>query len=203
MCSANICNSRIGCYAHFSSLFSTAKDDWLFQVFQQILSSSHSLTHFRWDNLNKHLVFQFFKLTPVSMTETGWRAITQATPMAKVQKERNEEKAEHRNIIHEHSWIQNLIPSNTLPTPCSHQADNYSLPQSFSLSFREIHTTYDCALNFLLSYILSVIFNLFFFSFGNMKNIPYLFWRRRIMCLRTDLPEIPVFLLMNLRDCFL
>jgi len=44
------------------------------------------------------------------MTETGWRAITQAAPMAKVQKERNEEKTEHRNVIHEHSWIQNITP---------------------------------------------------------------------------------------------
>lgn len=37
-----------------------------------------------------------------------------------------------------------------------------SLPQSSSKSFREIHTTYDCALNFLLSYMPSVIFNLSF-----------------------------------------
>lgn len=61
-------------------------------------------------------------------------------------------------------------------------------------------TPYDCALNVLLAHIMSVIFNLFFFSsFSNMKNIPYLFGRKTIY-LKTDLLEISVFLLMNLRE---
>lgn len=58
---------------------------------------------------------------------------------------------------------------------------------------------YDCALNFLLAHIIPVIFYLFFSSFSNMKNILYLFGRKTI-CLRTDLLEISVFLLMNLRE---
>lgn len=54
---------------------------------------------------------------------------------------------------------------------------------------------YDCALNFLLAHIIPVIFYLFFSSFSNMKNILYLLGRKTI-CLRTDLLEISVFLLM-------
>lgn len=109
--------------------------------------------------------------------------------MVKVLEEMTEEIAEHRNVTHEHSWIQNL-------TSHKKQITSRCL-KSFSMSFRESHSPYDCALDFLLSYILSGTFNLF--SLGNMKNMPYLFWRRRIICLKKDLSETPLVLLMNLR----
>lgn len=51
------------------------------------------------------------KLAHFSMTEAAWRAVTQAPPKGKVQKERGEEKAEHRRAIHEHGGIQNLSPA--------------------------------------------------------------------------------------------
>lgn len=47
------------------------------------------------------------------MTTTGWKAITQAASIAKVQEEQNKEKAEHRNIMYEHRSIQ--IPTHPPP----------------------------------------------------------------------------------------
>jgi len=85
--------------------------------------------------------------------------------------------------------------SKTLPLP---KADNYSLSQSFSMSFREIHTTCDWALNFLLFYILSVIFNLFFFLWQHeeyalsvLKKENYLCedWLARNTCIFVNEPQ--------------
>lgn len=66
------------------------------------------------------------------------------------------------------------------------------------MSLREIHTPYDCALNFLLSYILSVIFNLFVFLWQHEEydvSVPekenYLFedWLARNTCIFVNEPQ--------------
>lgn len=149
MCSANMCNSRTPLSHPYLQLS--------LQPFQQILFSSHSLIHFSWDNINKHSLWKFFKLTRSSMTETCCRAITQAAPMAKVRKERKEQKAECRNDSHEHSWIQNLTP----PNPHKKQMTIHCFRVS-ACPLGRFTLPVIVLLNFLLSYILSVIFNYFF-----------------------------------------
>lgn len=126
------------------------------------------------------------------MTETCCRAITQAASMAKVWKERKEQKAECRNDTHEHSWIQNLTP----PNPHKKQMTIHCFRVS-ACPLGRFTLPVIVLLNFLLSYILSVIFNFFFllqhdkYAVSVLKKENYFFedWLARNTCVFVTEPQ--------------